>query len=329
MVKTVEELFTKCIPPEVWHYTTLRGIEGILSSNKVWATDAAFTTDSSEFVHARDVAVKFLHAFAPADEHIAFAIAAALELADKAFEEGALSRKHTQVFIASFSAAPDLKSQWMEYADAGQGASVGFDLRSIRPPADLNLGITFAPCVYATEEKEQLVKAALAGFIGIAAKHHRQSRDFQYISGQMRTFSIIERLDRRPLNKDEFMRNLTSKISAEIRQAALRTTFNLLRLASHCKDESFRQEEEWRLALPRSTSKPLVHTEIEFRGSRGNIPYLATNLFQDTDRLPVTRVMLGPFCRDTAKVEAIVKAAGYSVPIIPSAIPLRRPEDIR
>jgi len=51
MCNPVEELFSMPIPERVWHYTTLVGLEGILTSGMMWATDARFTNDRTEFVH--------------------------------------------------------------------------------------------------------------------------------------------------------------------------------------------------------------------------------------------------------------------------------------
>jgi hypothetical protein len=324
----IDEFFSKQIPSEVWHYTTIGGLEGILSSNRIWATDAGFTTDATEFVHARKVAVDYLNSLQSADQHVAFARDAALEMVTRSFDRGVLSRNHTEVYVISFSAAVDLKSQWMEYADGGRGVSIAFDLRAIRPPTELEFGITLAPCVYGAVEKEGLIRAALAHFIDSAATHHKQSRDLRWLEGQLRTFAIIQRIEGHALDKDEFFANLMGKVDCEIRTAALRTSFDLLRLAGHCKDESFSQENEWRVALPRLTSKPLVHVKVEFRGPKNNIPYLASNLFQKNNRLPITRVMTGPLCEDYAKLEAILDSSGYDVPIVRSGIPLRSPDSI-
>jgi hypothetical protein len=60
MGKLINDFLSMSIPPDVWHYTNLSGFEGILSSSRVWATEAHHTTDKTEFIHARDVAVRYL-----------------------------------------------------------------------------------------------------------------------------------------------------------------------------------------------------------------------------------------------------------------------------
>ncbi len=163
--RIVEDLFNTPIPPEVWHYTTLCGFEGILSSNSIWATEAHFTNDKTEFVHSLQVAIEFLENIAPTDGYISRARDTTLRIVKDAFEEGALSQEKTEVYVASFSGAKDRKSQWEEYADDGRGVSLAFDLREIhrlrevRLAADSKLGVTLAPCIYLPGDKLKLLEA--------------------------------------------------------------------------------------------------------------------------------------------------------------------------
>jgi hypothetical protein len=105
----------------------------------------------------------------------------------------------------------------------------------------------------------------------------------------------------------------------------LRTAFDLLRVASHCKNEKFSEEHEWRLALPHTKGKAAGSFTVKFRGVKGEIPYIDSNLFQAGPRLPVTRVMLGPLCGARAEVEEVLRTHGYDVPIINSEVPIRAP----
>jgi len=88
-------------------------------------------------------------------------------------------------------------------------------------------------------------------------------------------------------NKEEFV--------AQLHQSLTRTSFDLLRIASHCKDYAFHQESEWRLALPHMKGKPMKSTDIRHRGTNGAIPYVAHNLF--SNRLPLVRIKVGPILR--------------------------------
>ena len=68
MGRLIDDFLSTTIPPEVWHYTNLRGFEGIVSSGCVWATEAHHTTDKTEFVNARDVAVRYFERLVPKDD---------------------------------------------------------------------------------------------------------------------------------------------------------------------------------------------------------------------------------------------------------------------
>lgn len=141
----VEQLFNAPIPDSLWHYTTLNGLEGILRSGKIWATEARHTTDQSEFVHAHDLAVSYLKNLEPKTDSEKRAKQDGLRIVEEEFGTGALSEKATEVFVASFSSVENLKSQWNEYSDKGNGVSIAFDLRQIRPPKSLQVAVTLAP----------------------------------------------------------------------------------------------------------------------------------------------------------------------------------------
>src|ERR1017187_1531320 len=164
----IEEFLSQEIPDEVWHYTSLPALRGIISSGRVWATEARFSNDKTEFVHARDIAAGILPALYVDGHFPGMPIDDLTKMLDKAFDEGALSPLENQIYIASFSTAPDLLSQWGRYATY-QGVSIGFDLRELRPPAEWDIGVTFAPCVYEKAEQEYLIRAALERFTKTSA----------------------------------------------------------------------------------------------------------------------------------------------------------------
>jgi hypothetical protein len=46
----IEGLFETPIPERLWHYTTIEGLDGILSSGRIWATEARATTDKQSSI---------------------------------------------------------------------------------------------------------------------------------------------------------------------------------------------------------------------------------------------------------------------------------------
>ena len=321
MGKLIDDFLSAPIPPEVWHYTNLVGFEGILSSGRVWATEAHHTTDKTEFVHARDVAVDFLDRWRPDNPSVDRARQAAQEVIVHAFDEGTLASSKTEIFIASFCAVDDLKSQWIEYADGGRGVSVSFDLRHVRPPVEIECAATFAPCLYATEEKERMLEDALSDWVKTVSDLHEKTGSKEWAAERLRDWEMIYRIYGLPMDRRDLLRSNTDEFRVQLHKALTRTSFDLLRIASHCKDHSFNQEAEWRLALPHLRAKPMKGAEVLHRGTNNAIPYIAHNLF--ANRLPIVRVKAGPMCEDMKKIDTLLKRHGYDVPIYGSTIPIR------
>lgn len=320
MSDLVEDFFSTPIPEKVWHYTSVSGFEGIVSSGRVWATEAHYTTDAAEFTHARDVATAFLQRIELSDESMIRARQAGLATVEHAFDNGPLSTSQTEVFVASFSSTSDLKSQWIEYADQGQGVSIAFDLREVRPPHGYGSAVTFAPCVYAQEKKEHLLEIALDHFINKVAQLYKESGSKSWVAQRLRDWKLVDNVYRINFDRASFEIANQEYFDQQLQIANTQTTFDLLRLASHCKSEAFHQENEWRLALPHHKAKPWKTAEVLYRGPNGNIPYLAHKLFKE--KLPITEVLVGPLCENITRIEEILHTYGYTVPVTKSTIPL-------
>jgi hypothetical protein len=242
-----------------------------------------------------------------------------LNMLNYAFDEGPLCKTRSQVFLACFTEARDLLTQWEIYACRGAGVSIGFDLRYVRPPQDTTLAVTFAPCLYLLSEKEQVVRSALDGFAQKISLINRQSRDAIWVREQVKTWKMIDGIFGLQFDQAALLKNRDEKIKKMLFDAWTQTLFNLLRVASHCKHESFFAEKEWRLALPRSTNRSSYTEPIRFRGSK---PYIESDLFSDGE-LPIKEVLVGPLCVETSRVEELIRQAGYVCPVIASRVPLR------
>jgi hypothetical protein len=321
MGKLIHDFLNTPIPPEVWHYTNLTGFEGILSSGRVWATEAHHTTDRTEFVHARDVAAHYFERWHPRDDSMAAAKQAAQDTLARSFEEGILSPSQAEIFIASFCATDDLKSQWMEYADAGRGISLSFDLRRVRPPDEIGSGVTFAPCLYATDEKERMIEDALSDWVNTFYELHKNTGSKKWATERLREWRMVDRIYGLRFDMAALNNSNQEEFRKQLHRSLAQTSFDLLRIASHCKDHTFYQESEWRLALPHTKGKPMKSTEILYRGTNRAIPYVAHNLF--SGRLPLVRVKTGPICENVEQIKDVLKQYGYDVPVERSTIPIR------
>jgi hypothetical protein len=318
----LDDFFETPIPVKVWHYTSLDALQAMLASGTIWATEAHFTTDPTEFVHARDVANSFLNSLNPGALADKEAKRAALDLVRMAFDEGALSTSETEVFIASFTSARDLKSQWIAYADSGKGVSIAFALSNIRPPKVLDSAVTFAPCVYTPVQKENLIQAALTHIMRTTGDIFHRANNRPWIAEQDKRWKSVDRIYGLESNQETWSSAFLQRCALEIRPAIIRSCYDLLRIASHCKHPSFFEEHEWRLALPHTKALTFARSKVEYR-NKPPIPYVAHKIM-GLDRLPITEVMIGPYCQEREKVKDLMKEYGYFAEITTSELPVRQ-----
>jgi hypothetical protein len=321
----LESLFETPIPRELWHYTSVGAFAKILSSGKFWATEARFTSDPTEYVFLRKVVTEFLNSLEPRIVSVGLDVNVLLELLKIHYEKGVLSPGFADVFIASFSTAEDLRSQWIAYGgEAYRGVSIAFDLGHLRPASELDTSVTLAPCVYGKEKQEELILEPLNRFIE-PLEDLQKERERNYAI--KKTWPIVQ-----SIWPDAGEPPYAITRAAEIRDLLVQGTKNMSRdlfvLASQFKNPKFEEEHEWRLVLPRNKKKDSARLPIKIRKDCWNsvqveIPYVELELqAADADRLPIVRVIVGPRC-DAAPVEAILKRHGYDVPITPSQVPVR------
>lgn len=245
---------------------------------------------------------------------------------EEEFNGGVLSAATFEVFLASFSAAADLKSQWMEYAANGAGVSIAFDLRKIRPSKDLQLAVTFAPCVYDDEVKKTLIARTFAHYVEEAERLFADTNDQRWVSEQIKNWTLVNRVFNLASSRADFARYMDDVFDLRLRIARTLAKFDLLRVASNCKHDWYVEEKEWRLVLPHTVGTPMTDMKKEFRGPREAIPYVAHDLFSKGS-LPFVEIMCGPFCNEDA-VAGLIHKYGIDVPLTRSRAPIRSVEEI-
>lgn len=114
------------IPQYIHHYSTFDGINGIISSNELWATRFCSTNDSSEF--------KYGHALL--EERLRcgnfFSSAARRDRILADFFTRMKMRHKPSIFIVSFASEPDLLTHWREYAADASGGMLTFESRFLQ-----------------------------------------------------------------------------------------------------------------------------------------------------------------------------------------------------
>jgi hypothetical protein len=119
-------------PPVLFHYTTWGGAQGILASQRFWATAHDCTNDEAELISADDVIIEV------AKDLLKNATGAAGEVL-RQFVEGYATLQVTRlisVCLTCFSVARDDEAQWRKYGDNGRGVCLGIRVLNEPGPED-------------------------------------------------------------------------------------------------------------------------------------------------------------------------------------------------
>ncbi len=106
-------------PETLHHYTNAAGLQGILKSKSLWASDWNFLNDRSELVYSHNLIRDYLLSQSGP-------VAAALLHGSPPLDEKA------QIYFTSFCAQSDLLSQWRGYSRLQDGYSMAFRFSSLR-----------------------------------------------------------------------------------------------------------------------------------------------------------------------------------------------------
>ncbi len=305
------------IPNTLWHYTSYGAFEKILTSKSMWASDYRFLNDREEFRHCKKIALElaqnepeFIQDQLPARDFLIKAL-------NIAFNTGPLEESRLRIMVASFTEHGDQLSQWRGYAGLSTGVSIGLDLRALRPPANVDTHVVFAPCVYRPEEKRALLSAIFANFYASLSS---------YWSG------VVAEAKRQTGLSPEALQQLIMSHNKELGDIVLQSHVHLqsdlLRIAPLMKDESFHEEREWRLVLPSEMIRIPMQHKIEFRAVRDAlVPYIAYPLLLPGQEGPIlcTDLILGPGSHPNAEVGVNLLFTSQMIPTRgrPSAVPYR------
>jgi hypothetical protein len=145
-------------PPELlFHYTSIGGAYGMLTSDAMWMTKIRYLNDTSELeigiATLRDMLEKRTREPAPADETEL--------LAQVHHALGSFSASN--VCVTSFCEHGDLLSQWRWYGEGGRGVSVGVASRVLLGAAGGNINLW--KCVYDERGHRELLNSLVEYFL--------------------------------------------------------------------------------------------------------------------------------------------------------------------
>lgn len=138
-------------PPKIiYHYTTQKGILGIISLREMWATQVHFLNDKNEVFLTfklldRELKKQIEKTQNQINKNLLTEIRRSLQNVDQ-----------WHICIASFCEAGDLLSQWRGYGNLGKGYAIGFNLESLINIAKKQSFVLW-PCVYNPVLQSELV----------------------------------------------------------------------------------------------------------------------------------------------------------------------------
>lgn len=260
MRQLTNEVLAQKPPATLYHYTTQRGLIGILASKALWASKMQYLNDASEFQHALDIGKEIITKRKKAPKSDSEA-----ELLEKI--EGALQIIYSvHLFVGSLSEAGDLLSQWRGYCPEGNGFSIGFNSEQLQNALkEQQFGL--APCVYEKLKQEQIIEELFDDALGFTATSSEGIFSPQLNPG-LAKFS-----ERWGPQTSFFMREF-------------------LQLGSLLKHDSFSEEREWRILC-----FVIPHTHPDFRIRPGKsmlIPYREVKMHSADGTLHIDELIVGP-----------------------------------
>lgn len=139
------------VPPDLlYHYTTQRGLLGIIKDQGIRATHFRHLNDTEELHHARKLLLE--RADVTILPEVRQPVTQALE---------GLDDPNFNLFVASFSEDPDSLPQWRAHAAVEPGYALGFRLKDVKLPQHFKI----LKCIYGETEQRQKADEILTGIV--------------------------------------------------------------------------------------------------------------------------------------------------------------------
>ena len=278
---------TAKIGDEVFHYTDLEALVGIVTKQRLWATDAQFLNDSEELRYAQAACCHYLEKRS-SECHGSAETKLVAQFLEVIVEKLQSNDTHSFPYVVSFSEKGDHLPQWRAYGKFGQGVSIGFQFTYSNWPVVNAIGIDVASslykCLYKERDQNRLFKSIIDAQLKVLAKRRALASTAQ-----------------------ETARKVTQCVDewADWMVTAFTNTF------PYIKSPAFETEHEVRLVLPRDK----IGWERKFRISNGLlVPYVEVH--EESARLPISRVVIGPSSKQELVLEGVrrlLDTHGYDV----------------
>ncbi|MCT7646592.1 DUF2971 domain-containing protein [Aliarcobacter butzleri] len=294
--KNVLEIFAN--QNKFYHYTTIDGFKGIIESNGLWLSEAKYLNDKEEIINGKNKAIEVINFLMK--EKKKYKIFS--DILNGTIEK-LNSLDFSNKYICSFSLKFDDLDQWRAYGKNGSGI-----------------------CIEFTRDKEKYTLFEIFNFIKFAKVIYNDKRKYKILHRIIFIYFYYYCFDLKKgnyIDKEDYIDFLVSNLS-----------FNFILF----KNQAFQSEKEIRLIY---TGNPIKSfTKKSFRVSNNIIvPFInladskttdvqTKKLLAQEQKLPITKVCIGPISKQEAIMEASIKEFlefyGHSKDIvITSKIPYR------
>ena len=140
-------------PEPLYHYTSQKGLIGILESKKLWMTDILYLNDSSEFLGTIELVRSELLKH---KKHIKNEILSGFYLIETILKYF-LSINSTNTYVFSLSKYKDNINHWRGYCPSIGGFCIEFDIDKLTTLISNNQGYKIGKCIYDRGLKKKIM----------------------------------------------------------------------------------------------------------------------------------------------------------------------------
>jgi hypothetical protein len=284
----------------LYHYTSQKGLLGILQTNKLWMTNILYLNDSSEFTQPMN--------FLETERINNFLMSRGMTVSPYNSNEQSKKNiylKGKSIFVVSFSGKGDDLSQWRGYCSNSGGFCIEFDKEKLFDIVKKKERFEIGECLYMTHEKmrEELNNSSKNSSDQIIEKYLLMDPnhiDVGDIFGEKKR--LLSNID------------YTSKADNILNEMIDKCPF--------WKDDSFKDEKEYRI-IYRYEGKDIKFDE----GKSMIIPHIEFSPVDDDTKLPISKIWVGPTPHpelSKLSVESLLKSEKYEgVEVEISTVPYR------
>ena len=175
---TIKSVYNSDQPQWLYHYTSVYGVEGILTSKSIWASLLHFMNDSREWLYGLDLVRQYLQnqAGQRKDRNWLAFIGGLSE---------SLGRiQGLNICVFSFSAESNQLSQWRAYCPPEGGYEVIFERKALEEHL-VRHGFELKPCIYEIDAQRQIVGTVIDPIIKSIGKLEDDLRVDDAIEGAL------------------------------------------------------------------------------------------------------------------------------------------------